>query len=439
MATDDHPNVVVVFTDQQRWDTLGCYGNPMDITPNLDQAADAGTQFTHTFTPQPVCAPARGCMQTGQYATTNEVYTNGGHVPDRDPLLAREFAAAGYETGYVGKWHLAKTGMDPIPEDKRGGYRDYWRGADLLEFTSHPYEGILYDEDNDPVEFDGYRVDALTEMAIDFIETDRNQPFFLFLSYLEPHHQNDMGQYVGPEGSAYRHRNPWIPEDLRNRPGDWYTELPDYYGICERIDECYGRLIESLRAQDELENTIVLFTSDHGSQFITRAAEYKRTSHESSIRVPGIIRGPGFENTQTVDDLVSLIDFPPTLLDAAGLSVPSSMEGRSLVPLAANESVDWRDGIVCQPISGVEVSRVLRTDRWKYSVYAPDADPNETPQPDTYQERFLYDLAADPHEQVNLIGRGDHRAVADELREQLSNRIAEIEGPIEIQEAHYPT
>jgi len=443
MPDSDHqrPNVVVFFTDQQRWDTVGAYGSPMGLTPNLDAAADEGTLIEHAISSQPVCAPTRGCLQTGQYATTHGVYRNWDTLPDADHLIARVFNRAGYETGYVGKWHLANTSTDPIPEGKRGGYEDFWRVADTLEHTSHPYEGVVYDEDDEPVEFEGYRVDALTDMAIDFIEREHDAPFFLTLSHIEPHHQNDMGTYVAPDGYAYRHRNPWVPPDLRGTPGDWYEELPDYYGICERLDECYGRLLESLEKEGILAETIVLFVSDHGSHFRTRNGEYKRSAHDSSVRVPAVLRGPGFEDGGRIDDLVSLVDLPPTLLDAAGLEVPDAMEGESIRPLVTGQrdAEDWTDEVFIQPISGAEVGRALRTDRWKYSVYAPDADADETPQPRQYEERYLYDLHADPCEQTNLIGREDYRERAERLRTRLREYIEAVEDmSVEIEPANYP-
>jgi arylsulfatase A-like enzyme len=441
MSSADRPNVLVVFTDQQRWDTVGAYGSPLDITPNLDAAAEEGTVLEQAITSQPVCGPTRACLQTGQYATECGVFTNGCSLPDVDHLIARQFNEAGYETGYVGKWHLAGDDdrLGPVDPADRGGYEDYWKAADVLEHTSHPYEGSVYDEDGEESYFDGYRVDALTDMAVEFIEGDRDAPFFCVLSHLEPHHQNDMNRYVAPEGYAYDHRNPWVPEDLEDRPGDWYEELPDYYGIVERIDETYGRLLDTLEAQGELENTVVLFVSDHGSHFRTRNAEYKRSCHESSVRVPAVLRGPGFEGGNRVEEPVSLVDLPATLLDAAGIDVPAAMSGESVAPLVAGETEDWKDEVFIQPISGEEVGRALRTDRWKYSVYAPDADAGETPQPDQYVERYLYDLHADPHEEVNLVGRDDYRAVADRLRERLRERVVAVEGePVAIERAAYP-
>lgn len=451
MVEANSPNVVVFFTDQQRWDTVGAYGSPLGITPRLDAAAEEGTVVENAITTQPVCGPSRACLQTGQHATTHGVYTNAGRLPDGDHLLARRFDRAGYETGYVGKWHLAGTTTEPVPEGKRGGYRDYWRAADSMEHTTHPYEGIVYDEDGGRIEFDGYRVDELTEMALEFIREPHDAPFFLLLSHIEPHHQNDMGRYVAPEGYAYRHRNPWVPPDLRERPGDWYEELPDYYGICERLDECYGRLLDTLEAEGILEETIVLFLSDHGSHFRTRNAEYKRSCHESSVRIPMVFRGPGFGDGTQLSTPVSMIDVAPTLLDAAGLKTPNAMEGESVLPLIDGErqdarsnaarvegQIDDRDREVLIQLSEAEVGRALRTSRWKYSVYTPDADSHETPRPDRYVERYLYDLAADPYERTNLAGRNDYREVADHLRHRLGERIKAIEGAaVEIEPAEF--
>jgi len=430
----DRPNVLVVFTDQQRWDTVGAYDSPLDLTPNLDVAADAGTVYEQAVSSQPVCAPTRACLQTGQYATTHGVWRNGLVPEDTGTTLAEAFAGAGYDTGYVGKWHLGGTGTDPVPEDRRLGYADYWRAADALEHTSHPYEGLVYDGDGTRVEFDGYRVDALTDMAVDFLRHDRENPFFCVLSHLEPHHQNDMETYAAPAGYEWRHRDPWVPPDLRARPGqgDWYGELPDYYGICERIDETYGRLLDVLADEGELEDTIVVFVSDHGSHFRTRNAEYKRSVHDSSVRVPLVVRGPGFEGGNRVERPVSLVDLPPTLLDAAGVEVPASMEGDSTLPLVGDggrghSSAPDRDGGVFVQVSESEVGRAIRTDRWTYGVVAPGTDGRETPVSDRYVERYLYDRHADPSQLTNLAGRSEYRAVADRLRERLAERIREVE------------
>ena len=436
------PNVLVVLTDQQRWDTVGAYGSPMDLTPTLDAMARRGTTLEEAHTPQPLCGPARGCLQTGQYATESGVWRNGIPLPDADHLLAKQFADAGYETTYVGKWHLANVGTDPVPADRRGGYADHWLAADVLEFTSHPYEGVVYDAENEPVSLEGYRVDALTDLAISTLE-ETADPFFCFLSYLEPHHQNDMETYVAPEGYADRHRrSPFVPPDLRNRPGDWYAELPDYYGICERIDECLGRLIDALDRLELADDTVVLFTSDHGNHFRTRPGEYKRSPHEASTHVPAVFRGPGFDGGGRLDEFVSLVDIAPTLLDAAGLAAPDEMQGESVLPLLSGDREDWKDEAFVQ-VSESEIGRGIRTERWTYAVSAPELNGwqcgFDAPASDLYVDRYLYDRRADPAERINLVGRPEYEGVADELRERLADRmVAAGEDRPEIQPFHDP-
>jgi arylsulfatase A-like enzyme len=305
------------------------------------------------------------------------------------------------------------------------------------EFTSHPFEGHLFDADGECVTFeDRYRVDAYTDHAIETLDelSDSDDPFFCFLSYLEPHHQNDMETFVAPEGYAERYDDPWIPPDLRERPGDWYAELPDYYGICRRIDECLDRLFDTLDRLDEREDTVVLFTSDHGCHFWTRPGEYKRSAHEASIRVPFVATGPGFDGGGVVEEPVELVDVAPTLLDAAGVDVPNAMQGRSVCTLVENTegdadyvaSDDWREEAFVQ-ISESEVGRAIRTDRWKYAVAAPTIDGWERgmddPSSNRYVERYLYDLRADPAERINLTGRPEYRELADDLMERLADRM----------------
>lgn len=434
----ESPNVIVILTDQQRWDTVGAYGCPLDLTPNLDQLARDGVRFEHGFTCQPVCAPARACLQTGKYATENGVWHNGIPLPGSERTLAHYFKDHGYDVGYVGKWHLAGTGDGPVPLERRGGYDDYWVAADLLEFTSHPYDTRLFGADNEEVHVEGYRVDATTELGLRFVRQRHANPFYLFLSYLEPHHQNDMERFVAPEGYASRFARHWVPGDLVGRPGDWPTQLADYFGIVARIDECLGKILKELETLGLAGNTVVLFTSDHGCQFRTRNEEYKRSCHESSIRVPLVMRGPGLPRGRVIDQMVSLIDVPPSLLDAAGLPVPQHMQGRSTISLMHSETTDWPDEAFLQ-ISEAEVGRAIRTKRWKYAVYAPEKDPWRDSASSVYEERYLYNLDADPHERTNLVGRSDHAEIATQLRERLIERMVEAgEASSEIRPARYP-
>jgi arylsulfatase A-like enzyme len=420
------PNVIVFFTDQQRWDTTGVHGNPLELTPNFDRLATHGTHVAHSFTCQPVCGPARACLQTGQYPTRLGCWRNAIPLPAGVKTLAHHFRAGGYTTGYIGKWHLApREIIGAVPAPARGGY-EYWLAANVLEYSSEAYRTRLYDHDDREVVLPGYRVDALTDAAIRYLAQPREQPYFLFLSFLEPHHQNAIDDYPPPTGYRARYTGRWVPADLAALGGSTHQHLGGYYGMIKRLDEALGRLLDALQSLGQLANTILLYTSDHGCHFKTRNGEYKRSCHESSIRVPTAFRGPGFDGGGRLRQLVSLIDLPPTLLDAAGLPVPNTMQGRSLLPLLRSGTAPWPDDLFVQ-ISESQVGRALRTARWKYSVSAPDRPGNQHAHADRYVEEFLYDLEADPHELRNLVK--SHRAVRDELRARLLRRMEEAGEP----------
>lgn len=420
-ASDSKPNVIVFFTDQQRWDTTGVHGNPLHLTPNFDRMAMRGTHVYNSFTCQPVCGPARSCLQTGLYATETGCYRNAVPLPADSKTLAHYFNDAGYHTGYIGKWHLADE--EPVPTTQRGGYQE-WLAANVLEFSSDAYDTVVYDNENKEVFLPGYRVDALTDAAIRYTADHRDEPFFLFLSFLEPHHQNHLDDYPAPDGYRERYTSSYIPPDLASLGGTSHQHLPGYYGMVRRLDEALGRLMDALRSMKLLDNTIILFTSDHACHFKTRGNEYKRSCHDSSIRVPTAFIGPGFDGGGQLRELVSLIDLPPTLLDAAGIPVPAHMQGRSILPLLRGDKVEWPKEVFVQ-ISESQVGRCIRTERWKYSVKAPDRDPVLDSASEQYEEEFLYDLQADPYELTNLAGYESHAEVATALRERLIQRMLE--------------
>ncbi len=417
----DKPNVVVFFTDQQRWDGSGLFGNPLELTPNYDRIAVQGTHCQLAFTCQPVCGPARASLQTGLYATATGVWRNGIALRPGEKTLAHYFNDAGYHTAYIGKWHLAST--NAVPVEEQGGYQ-YWLGANVLESCSEPYNCLMYDRQGNEVKLPGYRVDAQTDAAIRYIDAHQREPFFLFISYLEPHFQNHIDDYPPPDGYRDRYTGRWVPADLAALGGSTHAHLGGYWGIIKRLDEAFGRLLDALKSLGLAENTIVLFTSDHGCHFKTRNSEYKRSCHESSIRIPMALTGPGFFGGGALRQLVSLVDMPPTLLDAARIPVPSHMQGRSILPLTRGSTHGWPEEVFVQ-ISEAQVGRCVRTHRWKYSVWAPDKTGWKDPASDHYVEEFLYDLAADPHELDNRVGLESHRGVADVMRERLIRRMAE--------------
>ena len=414
------PNVIVFFTDQQRFDTTGLHGNPMGLTPNFDRYGRQGTHLFNSISCQPLCGPARSCMQTGRYATQTGCWRN--HIPlsPQSETLAHQFNKGGYHTCYIGKWHLGS--QDAVIESQRGGYKE-WLGANLLEFSSDAYDTLLWNNDNQRVKLPGYRVDALTDAAIRFIDRNQEKPFFLFMSFLEPHHQNHLDNYPPPVGRGVD-TNHWVPPDLLGLGGSYAQHLGGYYGMVRRLDEAFGRMMDALISLGLRENTIVLFTSDHGCHFKTRNSEYKRSCHESSVRLPTILTGPGFMGGGEVRNLFSTIDVAPTLLDAAGLEIPASMTGRSILSVVRDKSTPWRDDVFIQ-ISESQTGRAVRTQRWKYAVTAPyDHDLQSA---DTYTEDALFDLDNDPYELVNLAGMRPFRPVADDLKNRLLANILQVE------------
>lgn len=424
MSRSGPPNIIVFFTDQQRWDCSGLHGNPLDLMPNFDRMARLGTHIAHSFTCQPVCGPARSCFQTGRYATATGCWRNSIPLPSDARTMAHCFREGGYHTGYIGKWHLADSKIHgPVRPEQRGGYEE-WLASNILEFTSQAYDVTVYDEAEQPVKLPGYRVDAQTDAAIRFIDRNKEKPFFLFNSYIEPHHQNDHNNYPAPVGYEERYRGRWMPPDLAGMSGDAHQQIGGYYGQVKRLDEALGRVLDALKSLGLEENTILLFTSDHGCHFRTRNSEYKRSCHESSIRVPTAFTGPGFNGGGHVQQLVSLVDLPPTLLDAAGLPIPKDMQGRSLLPVLRGQAADWPEEVFVQ-ISETEVGRAVRTRQWKYGVTAPDKKGWQDSASERYVEAFLYDLESDPYEFNNLIRSKKHREIADQLKQRLICRMKE--------------
>lgn len=410
------PPVIVFLTDQQRWDTCGIAGNPEGLTPNLDHAARSGAWFDNAHTPQPLCTPARSCLQTGLFATTNGVHRNGLSLAEDADTLAKRFGDAGYATGYIGKWHLADTGVrGPVRPEQRGGYQT-WLAANALEHTSDAYQTRLWNSDQQPVDLPGYRVDALTDAAIRYIADHQDEPFLLFLSFLEPHHQNRRDDYPAPEVYRNRYHGTWMPPDLASLGGTAYQQLVGYYGMIKRLDEAFGRVLDALRSLGLYEQAVVAFSSDHGNHFKTRNGEYKRSVHDASTRVPLMIRGPWVPRGRIVEDVVSTVSLPATLLELAGIEAPDGIQP-SLTETMWADSVP--DGEAFIQVSETEVARAIRTQRWKYGVVAPDKDPRADAGSERYVEAYLYDLEADPYELTNLVGLPSHREVSDRLKDRL--------------------
>jgi arylsulfatase A-like enzyme len=423
------PNIVIIISDQVRHDCVNAYGqNPTFLTPNIDALAHSGTLFRNAFVTQPVCSPSRASMFTGQYPARHGVWRNTGHgvgLNPATPTIATELSKAGYSANYIGKWHLADGPAGPVAPAARGGFLGLWEAANELELTSHPYYGELYDGDGNPIPFkDQYRVDFMKGLALKFLENvSTGTPFLLCVSFLEPHHQNDLGRMVAPKELEEKYKNPFVSPDLRSMPGDYLLQLTDYYGCISSVDTAVGDIVRAVPP-----NTIVVFLSDHGCHFKTRNTEYKRSGHDSSIHVPLIIGGPGFSGGHEVQSFTSTVDLMPMLLKAANVPVPSSCQ----ISNTPNE--------IFVQMSEYWTARALRTPEYTYVVAAP-REPKYVPKPNAprYNAFQLYDNQADPYQQVNLCGHQEYVAVEAKLRERLLARMAEAgDPPTEILPTEFP-
>jgi arylsulfatase A-like enzyme len=437
------PNVLVVLSDQQRPDSCGVFGQRLDVTPNLDALASDGVAFDNSFTVQPLCGPSRAAMQTGVMPTTIGCWRNGRSLPAETTTLASALGALGYWTGYIGKWHLAsdggylpkpgtgatRFGNKPVPPARRGGYEDLWLAADSLEATSLPYRGHVFDGDGNRVKLNGFRVDAMGDLAVDALKgrAEDDRPFLMFVSFLEPHHQNNRFRIIGPKGWAKRFSNYDVPADLTGTRGDWRWNYAEYLACCASIDANLGRLTDALEATGQLDDTLVVYSSDHGSHFRTRNLEYKRSPHDASIRVPLVVRGPGFRGGRRSDALVSSLDLLPTLVSAAG-GAPVPTDGAALQHQL--DGTANRDSVLVQ-ISESQVGRALRTNRHTYAVQAKGLGPlarYRFGEADTYEEYAVYDNVADPAQKHNLAGTTATVELRRALAAQLADEVERLEG-----------
>ncbi len=440
------PNIVMYFSDQQRADTCGCYGQKLEITPNLDQLAKEGIKFENAFSPQPVCGPCRALFQTGKWPTETGCFRNNIMLPSEVKTLGSYMEEAGYETAYIGKWHLASDGeleqkptidhtITAIPKELRGGYTGFWRASDVLEFTSHGYDGYVFDENNNRIDFKGYRCDCLTDMALEFFDQRKEEkPFFMTISHIEPHHQNDRNCYEGPIGSKEKYKEYEAPVDLETLGGNYKEEYPDYLGQCASLDKNLGKLVAKLKEKGLYDNTVIIFVSDHGSHFLTRNRDehlngyddYKRSMHDACLKVPFVISGGPFKGGTAFEDIVSTASLPKTICALAGVNVGDNMIGENLVDVVEGRLPNRKNEAFAQ-ISESRVGRCIRTPEYAYSVYAPGLHGGVAASSDFYADDFMYDLTKDPHELTNIVGDPAYAQIKEDLRKRLLSWIEEAE------------
>ena len=326
----EKPNVVFLFADEHRYQSMGFTETPEVKTPTLDRMARQGVSFTNAISNYPVCSPFRAILLTGRWPYQTGVIDNNIPLADDAFTIADAFAEVDYATGYIGKWHLGGVRAELYGFDESLVWTGTNTHYDKAQY--HPAEGA-------PVTPEGYNATLMTDQAIDFLERHRREAFFLMVS-LNPPHANfrdapEVYQAMYPEGS------------IRLRPNAAFSDTPrlggafrfaeeDYLGYhahVSAVDHEVGRLLETLDRLGLAGKTIVFYSSDHGSMLGSHNVGSKRQPYEESIRIPFIIHGPGVIDAQPArDELIGAIDFMPTVLGAAGIAIPDGCEGRDFSP-----------------------------------------------------------------------------------------------------------
>ena len=438
MAGAQPRNVVFVLVDDLRHDAAGFMGHPWLETPNLDALAKTGIHLRNAFVTTALCSPSRASILTGRYAHGHRVVDNNNPVPPGTIFFPQYLQKAGYETAFIGKWHMGGESDAPQP-----GF-DRWvsfRG----QGTYLPSRNGL-NVDGRPVPQRGYITDELTDYALDWLKgRSGDRPFFLYLSHKAVHAdfvpaERHKGRYrdqpfTRPKTMAdtpenYEGKPMWV----RNQRNSWHgvdfpyhsdLDIAEYYRRYAEtllaVDDSMGRIVEHLRSRGLLESTIVMFMGDNGFAFGEHGLIDKRTAYEASMRVPLLMAGAGLPTGTTVDQVVANIDIAPTILEAAGLT-PPRMDGRSFLPLARGEPVAWRDTLLYEyywerNFPHTPAMHALRGARYKYIRYYGLWDTDE-----------LYDLQTDPLETRNLIRDPAQRDTAQRLNAELFQTLEDTGG-----------
>lgn len=341
----EKPNLVFIFTDQQAFDMLGCYGNKQIKTPNLDQFAKEGLRFTHCFSNSPVSTPFRGMLMSGQHSLYNGTFVNDKPlIPGHGKKFAEVLRDAGYNTAYIGKWHLLGGDRDrPVPKgEMRYGFDELFASNNChVDFRAG--KCFYWNEEGQKVFFNKWEVYGQTDQALAYLDSRKNatKPFALFVSWHPPH---DWGKFKGEDGKMhYRYDAPdelmamYNLDSIQMRPG--IENTPDrrrmvcgQMAMITGIDIAFGQLMEKLNQLELDKNTIVVFTSDHGDMLeFNDAILPKQYPHDYSCRIPFILRWPGkIEPGKTTGLLFSALDMMPSILGLMGLEVPKECHGKNL-------------------------------------------------------------------------------------------------------------
>ncbi len=439
------PNVLFVLCDDLRWNALGCTGHPYLKTPHIDRLASEGVQFANTFCTTSLCSPSRASILSGLYAHAHGVTNNFTEYPQNFSSFPMQLKAAGYETAYLGKWHMGEDNDAPRP------------GFDW--FVTHKGQGKYFD-----TEFNfngtggkvvpGYYTTVVTDMAEQWIkQRSTDKPWMLMVGHKAPHsfyfpepkyeHTFDKVEVNYPHSAFQLKTKPqWIKQRLATWHGiygplfEYRKNFPDtsaagvldfqamiraYWGTILSVDDSVGRLVQLLRERGELDNTLIVFMGDNGLLEGEHGMVDKRTMHEPSIRIPLIMRYPGLSKAAgtKIEQQVLTVDLAPTICELAGAKPLVDIHGRSLVKLVSEGDANWRTAWFYhynyeKQFPYTPNIRGIRTNRWKLIRY-----PHGDGQVDRHQAE-LYDLQADPGELNNLIASAEQQGRIEELSVQLS-------------------
>lgn len=445
-SPERRPNVVVVFTDDQRWDAMGCAGHPFLKTPNIDRLAREGARFVNAFCTTSLCSPSRASMLSGLYAHAHGVHNNFTDYPAALPSYPRRLRESGYETAYIGKWHMGEDRDEPRP-----GF-DHW--------ISHLGQGNYFDTtfniDGKRELLAGYITERITDKAVDWIRKPRGKPFCLILGHKAPHGPFIPEPKYAKAFDGTEIRRPATSKDTGDGKPDWVRQrvttwhglegpifkacgfsgyedfVRGYYASILSVDDSVGRVYAALRDAGTLDNTLFIFTTDNGYLLGEHGAVDKRAMWEESIRVPMVVRYPPLVRAgSVVEPMVLHIDLAPSILDVCGAAPLEKIHGRSWTGLLSGKGGPWRTSFLYEynyekQFPYTPNVRGIRTDTWKYIRY-----PHGDGGPDRWKAE-LYNLKDDPLETKNLIddpsAAGMRTALARELGERMKGTMPIDEG-----------
>jgi arylsulfatase A-like enzyme len=413
------PNLVFIFADQWRAQSTGYAGNKAVRTPNLDRLAKESVNFSNAVSGCPVCSPYRASLMTGQYWLTHGIFYNDKPLDPDAVTIGKVYRQAGYETAYIGKWHIDGHGRSAfIPRERRQGF-EFWR---VCECT-HDYNHSLYYGDTSEKQYwAGYDAIAQTREAQTYIRDHAKSPFVLFMSWGPPHapYETAPEKYnamFDPAGISVRSN---VPESLREKARQ---ELAGYYAHIAALDDCIGDVLDTLKECRIEENTIFVFTSDHGDMLYSQGQTKKQKPWDESVHIPFLLRYPAVHGKagRTIDMPINTPDIMPTLFGLSGIAVPESVEGRDFSGvIKGTQPPDNDAALIMCPVPfhqwnyqrGGREYRGVRTRRYTYVR-------------DLKGPWLLYDNQADPYQLKNLCNDPMCAQIQQELQTILSRKLKE--------------